>query len=210
VGALLPHIRKRAPGAQIVGADVSEGMVRLAPREFPVAVMDATRLGFAPRSFDIGIFAFVLFHLPDPHAGLREMRRVLTPGAMVATITWGNDPSYPAVDAWTEELDARGATPAVGTISRHDLVDDPNKVEAVLAAAGFSSVRTWMGRYRKAMSADEFIAHRVGHGMSRHRFESLDEAARAACLEALRSRLEQLDTHGLVDEADVIYALAES
>ena len=71
-------------------------------------------------------------------------------------------------------------------------------------------MRTWMGWYRKAMSGDEFIAHRVGHGMSRHRFESLDMAGRAACLEAMRSRLEELGAQGLVDEADVIYALAES
>lgn len=210
VGTLLPRIRERAPGVEIVGVDVSEGMLMLAPRDFPLAVMDATRLGFTSKSFDVAIFAFVLFHLPDPLAGLQEMGRVLKPGGTVATITWGDDPSYPALEVWNEELDARGAAPATGPISRHDLVNEPAKVEAMLAAAGFTGVRTWIDRYRNAMTPDDFIAHRVGHGMSRHRFESLDEAAREACVDALRARLDELGPKGLVDEADVIYAVAST
>jgi SAM-dependent methyltransferase len=183
-------------------------MLKLAPREFSIAVMDATRLGFAAGSFDIGILAFVLFHLPDPLSGLRQIARVLRPEGVIATITWGNDPSYPAYDVWTEELDEQGAEQAKGTISRHDLVDEPAKVEKMLIAAGFTSPRTWMGHYRNTMTPDEFIAHRVGHGMSKHRFESLAEGARAMCLEKVRARLVGLGPGGLIDEADVIYAFA--
>lgn len=206
VGALLPHIRERVASADVVGADVSEGMLCMAPRDFPLALMDATQLGFAAQSFDVGILAFVLFHLPDPLLGLREMARVLRPDGTVGTITWGDDPSYPALDVWTEELDRHGAVPARGSISRHDLVDEPGKVESMLAEAGFGEIETWISRYSNPMTSDMFIAHRVEHGMSRYRFSSLAEQVQTSLLGRVRARLANLEPEGLVDEADVIYA----
>jgi SAM-dependent methyltransferase len=208
VGALLPELRRLSPDAFIVGVDVAEGMVRLVPDGFHVAVMDLSRSALRSATFDVGILAFVLFHLPDPLDGLKEMARVLKPGGTIGTITWGPNPGYPALDVWLEELEAHGAPAPAEDLARHDFVDTPDKVTSLLHQASFASARTWIGGYEMKMTPDEFIAHRVGHGASRHRFESLDPNGRSACLDAVRRRLAGLGPDALVDRADVIYAVA--
>ncbi len=208
VGTLLPEIERRGPRAAAFGVDVAEGMVALAPEGSHVAVMDATHLGFKPGSFDVGLFAFVLFHLPEPGDGLRQMHKALVPGGTLGTITWGDDPTYPAWDVWNEELNAAGADPVGPVLSRHDLVDSEEKVGGLIERAGFAVKRVWMGKYENPMSAEEFLAHRTGHGASRRRFDSLDDAGKKACLEQVRTSLREVPPEGFIDRAEVIYATA--
>jgi SAM-dependent methyltransferase len=207
VGELLPEVQRDASGATVIGTDVAEGMIALAPREFPRAVMDATQLGFRESTFDVGILAFVLFHISEPEAALAEMHRVVAPGGVIATITWGLTPGYAALDIWNEELESHGAAPT-GAIARHELVDTPDKIDALLKSAGLSPERIWTSLYDKQMSQDEFLEHRIGHGTSRCRYESLEPEARNTCVEAVRRRLRGLGPEGLRDRQEVIYAIA--
>lgn len=46
-----------------------------------MALMDATRLGLGDRSFDVVLCLHVLEHIPDDRAAMRELLRVLKPGA---------------------------------------------------------------------------------------------------------------------------------
>lgn len=206
VGTVLPEIRKTAPGAFVVGIDIAEGMLRLAPRGFPVSVMDAMRLGIQPGVFDAVLIPFALFHLPDPVAGLAEAARVTVSGGVVATVTWGYDHDFPAWDIWEQELDTLGASSPGSGLARHDLVDTPDKVRTLLEGAGFEHVRTWKGLYDRVMTTDEFLEHRVGHGASRRRFDSLAPDAGTRCLDSVRARLERLDS--IRDTTEVIFAVA--
>lgn len=80
---MLRYLRE-ATNATVVGVDRSLGMLALAPTDALRAVMDAERLALKPRSFNMALAMFVLFHLPDPFAGLREVRRILKDGGIVA------------------------------------------------------------------------------------------------------------------------------
>jgi SAM-dependent methyltransferase len=64
----------------------------LSPRT-GVAAGDVTRLPYADATFDKIILSEVLEHLPDDRAGLREVRRILKPGGLVAITVPNRD--YP-------------------------------------------------------------------------------------------------------------------
>lgn len=84
--------------AQITGVDVAIGMVEEARRLFTLAGrsarlyrQDIRCLEFADAQFDLVMTAHTLEHLPDAHEGLREMARVLRPGAPLIVIMTRRD-----------------------------------------------------------------------------------------------------------------------
>jgi SAM-dependent methyltransferase len=78
--------------SRIVGIDHSHGMLLRASMKarhqglgerLTFARMDAEALGLADSTFDIVFSLFVLFHLPNPLAAIKDFRRVLRPGGRV-------------------------------------------------------------------------------------------------------------------------------
>lgn len=92
-GRYLRILAQRADtDAVVVGCDLSLGMLRRAGKRLkghcPFLVQaDVTRLPFPDEYFDAIIFGWVLEHLPDPLAGLRELARVLRPGGKMLLMT---------------------------------------------------------------------------------------------------------------------------
>ena len=210
VGAFLPELRAAFPSARIVGVDRSAGMLAFVPREFPVAVMDACRLGVAPTSVDLVILAFVLFHLQEPKAGLQEAGRVLTTEGRVGCITWGGEFESTADRIWIECLDAHGARPNdPDVIARHDAVDTPSKMKALLNSAGFTVARSWEEELVDRFDLDRLLRLKTSLGASKPRFDSLEPAAREACLQAARRRMEALTADDFVARGRVIYSVGE-
>lgn len=78
-----------ASGTRVTGVDLSEAMLRRALRRVRsqalrnvggLLVMDALRLAFPDAFFDAVIAPYVLTVVPDPHASLDEMARVVKKG----------------------------------------------------------------------------------------------------------------------------------
>ena len=82
-------------GGQVVGVDMSAGMIAAAGRELErmglggikLQVGDATCLDFPDASFDKILCSEVIEHIPDASQALREMWRVLRPGGKLVLST---------------------------------------------------------------------------------------------------------------------------
>ena len=89
-------------GARVVGIDLTramleEGKLRIARanKESKIGLVlgDADTLPFEDRAFDALCFTYLLRYVPDPGATLREIARVVRPGAMVASLEFMVPPS---------------------------------------------------------------------------------------------------------------------
>jgi ubiquinone/menaquinone biosynthesis C-methylase UbiE len=210
VGTLLEDLPAAAPQALIVGADPSEGMLALAPREVPRVLADAMRPPFAEGSFDVVVMAFMLFHLPDPTRGLREVRRLLRPGGSVGVLTWGAERTSPALDAWVELLDAHGAPQSSLPPPRHDLMDSTAKAARLLEGSGFRDVSSRSEWFEDQPDRDEFLRRRVGLSDSKRRLEGLDTRRRNAFLEEGKRLLDRLPSEAFLQEEEVILTVGRA
>lgn len=207
VGRLLLEIRDRAPRADVFGTDIAEGMLARAPGDFPRAVMDAVRLGFADDSFDAVVMVFMLFHLPEPAAGLREAGRVLRPGGVTGVATWGDGASFPALDVWDEVLEEFGADddPAAGDDSS-DLTNTPEKMQELCRQARLADVESDQVAFEKRWDLESFLEFRTNVGSGPRRLGTIDPDRRRACIAAARERLGRLTPEEFVDHDFVVLA----
>ena len=86
------------PTTHITGVDISSQMLKIAHQKLSqtnvshqICQSDVRRLPFADECFDGVISAHVLEHLPNPEQGLKEIVRVLRPGApLILAVTQSN------------------------------------------------------------------------------------------------------------------------
>ena len=209
VGNLLPHLARAAPRARIVGVERSLGMIALAPRGWPLAVADVFALPLGTGAYDVAVLAFMLFHLSDPVAALREVRRVLRTDGTIGLSTWGVASSFRADEIWNEELEAIGAPPDL-PLSDRSRTDTTNKVSGLLEDAGFGELAVRAEPWRQPMTVERIVALRTSLGAPGRRFAALAPEAREECVNRARQRLLELDRDALVDCDEVIYARANA
>jgi ubiquinone/menaquinone biosynthesis C-methylase UbiE len=111
VGAVLAVLGQEFPGVRLFGVDIEPTQLEFArghlERSGVRATLregDALALPFADESFDHVWMMWLLEHIADPPAALREGRRVLVSGGKITAIevdygTCRADPSTPAMDA---------------------------------------------------------------------------------------------------------------
>jgi len=190
-GALLPLIQKASPGAVVLGVDNSEGMLRLAKDKHPgpLALMDIQQLDSGDDLFDVAVVAFVLFHLPRPDRCLAEVNRVLKPGGVLGTVTWGAEHLPPAQAIWDEELDASGASVLeLPAVDNRGCCDSPEKIAALLTRAGFGSTRTWTESLHHQWRPEDFFEYQL-RSASRVRLLTLPPRERDRCVKRVGDRL---------------------
>ncbi|MGH2570875.1 MAG: hypothetical protein ACRDGR_06595, partial [bacterium] len=96
------------------------------------------------------------------------------------------------------------------TTARHDAVDSPEKVEALLRAAGFGSVRCWSEELVRSIDPEHLIRLKTSMGSTKPRFDSLAPRAQELCIAAARARMERLSPEGFVARARVVYSVARA
>jgi demethylmenaquinone methyltransferase/2-methoxy-6-polyprenyl-1,4-benzoquinol methylase len=93
-GALAAEIVRTSAGTvSVTGCDLNERMLSVARKRaahpgssFELVCCDATRLPLGDASFDAVTIAFAIDDMPDRHACVREIRRVLRPGGRLALL----------------------------------------------------------------------------------------------------------------------------
>jgi ubiquinone/menaquinone biosynthesis C-methylase UbiE len=89
-GRYLAELQTRGHRGFVCGADLSDGMLRIARLEAgdaPLIVTDAQALPFASESFDVGLMMHMLYHVPDRAQALAEIRRVVRPTGVTLVLT---------------------------------------------------------------------------------------------------------------------------
>lgn len=208
-GRLLPYLAERAPGAKVIGADLTEAMLRRAPASYGRVVADVQALPFAAGSLDGVVMPFVLFHLPDLALGLREVRRALRRGGAFGAVTWSTHDPHPAYDVWVRVIDEHDAPPDPSPqMPSGEVTADPDALAEAMAAAGFEAVRITAEPFRHQVGWRGFIDHAKVVGSMARRLDLLPDDRRAACLKAAEAELSQLEPAAFVESGQVLYTTA--
>ena len=128
-GEVLIRLAQLAPTLRLTGVDVDPGMLAIAERKAarlpagsrPAFVhADAVALPLADQSVDLVVSSFAAHHLPDRHAALAEMLRVLKPGGRV--IIWdiaSPAGAHPRDAAGTGHAEEHHRSPGDGSTPHH-------------------------------------------------------------------------------------------
>jgi ubiquinone/menaquinone biosynthesis C-methylase UbiE len=176
----------RALGARVVAADQEFDMARYGAQSGPAVTADVTALPFRADVFDVVVAAFVVNHLPDPVAGLRELRRVARPGGTVLASTFSTEraTAKAAVDEVAAEF-GFVQPPWYAEVRRSQLaVGDVTSLERALAAAGFASATVTKECVDVGLAAPEdVVRYRLGMPHLRGFAASLSDEVRTRFVE---------------------------
>ena len=200
-GTITVDIAQRVAPGHVLGLDRAEEVLepaRVAARDAGVdnvefAVGDVYALDLPDASFDVVHAHQVLQHLTDPVAALREMRRVCTPGGVVAardsdyaTFTWW--PEDPRLTRWIELYhDVARSNDAEPDAGRRLLawaheagLSDVDATASVWCFATPEDRAWWGGLWSDRIVASAFAEQAVDTGLAtRGELEDISDAWRA-------------------------------
>ena len=170
-----------AAGArQVVGVDLSLGMLRRGDAAWRPVAADAVALPFRDGSFDLVLAAFCLNHLDSLAAGLAEARRV---GAAIAASLFAPGWTHPAKDAVDDVLRSFGYHPPAwyASLMPGSRASDPEALAESTVAAGYTGVRVHTAAVPTGLATPaELASWRLGMAHVAPFLRSLDAPARAA------------------------------
>jgi ubiquinone/menaquinone biosynthesis C-methylase UbiE len=171
-------------GARVVALDLSHGMLlRDAGARPPAVVADVRSLPVRTGSADLATASFVLNHLDDPSAGVRELARVVGPEGLVLATTFEGEAPHPAKPVLQEVAERHGhvvpawyAAVKDGTLP---LLSTPALFEGAARRAGLDDVRVERVEVSLELTAPELVAWRFGMAQLAPFVASLGTAERA-------------------------------
>jgi ubiquinone/menaquinone biosynthesis C-methylase UbiE len=116
-GVLALAALERWPAVRVAAVDPSRGMLEIAAnaartrsparaRQLRTIAAAADRLPLADASIDAAVSSFMIQLVPNRAAALREVYRVLRPGACFALVSWhADDPPFEPDDVFADALD---------------------------------------------------------------------------------------------------------
>ena len=184
-------LRRAAPGATVVGVDLSAGMLdrARAAGAGPLLQADAARLPLAAGSVDLVVTRGVLHHLPDVVAALADWRRVLRPGGAVVVVS---EPT-PAVERHGAVL-VRGLLPVLrrpltpvedfwelASMAANLHVFTPDRLAAQAREAGYTDIRLGTADLLSTLVlTGSYVVHGRRRALARRiPWRALEAAARA-------------------------------
>ena len=198
-------LARSAPSGSVLGVDLSSQMLDRARSAAAAEGVpnvrfeqaDAQVHPFPPAAHDLVVSSFGAMFFADPVAAFANIRGALRPGGRLAVVAWREVADNEWLVAIRDAL-AAGRTlpmPPAGVPGPFGLADCAH-TERVLAAAGFDDVGLERvdEPVRFGTDADDAYSFVSTLGMTRGLTHDLDDAGRAAALEALHASLRAHET----------------
>jgi len=215
-GALAIATLERWPRHRVTGIDPSGGMLEVAraladerlaegvARRFRAEVASADRLPFDDGTFDTAISSFVLQLVEDRPAALREVRRVIRPGATFAWVAWvRTDRPYEPDRIANEILDEAGFDPPEPDSRPGDL-ESAEVTEAEMRDAGYRDVVVRDGELAHEWDAQGYVEFYTEFDEA-SLFDDLEPDERQELTDKLRNRLVGLGREQMTLRLPVLY-----
>lgn len=204
-GSSTRELARMAPSGSALGVDLSTKMLARARAvaesegltNITFEQADAQVHPFPERAFDVAVSSFGAMFFADPVAAFANIGRALRPGGRLAVVAWRELADNEWLSAIRDAL-AMGRsfpTPAPGVPGPFGLADR-DQTDGFLAAAGFEDIG-----FEKVeepillgTDTDDAFAFVSTLGITRGLTHDLDDAGRAAALEALRACLRAHET----------------
>ena len=214
-GQLAFEALRRWPGLTIVGVDASSGMRDMADGladdllgperdRFTSEVAFADQLPFPDGAFDVAISAFVFQLVPNRARALREARRVLRPGGVLAYVSWLQDSrSFEPDRIFDDELEALGFDEPEPDRRPGD-IPSAERAAAELRRAGFADVTAERAVLEHRYTPESYVSF-LSEYDEKTLFEELEPGEREGLEATLLRRLGRLSAEQLTIRYPIVY-----